>query len=118
MEEQKIPPREKVIPPQKPGEKPTSKVEKTMPKPQKSLTPAKPASPPLRAGKYRHYMGDFYELITIVLDSETEEELVLYKQLKPKDEFPEGQLWVRPKKNFSELLKANGKTVQRFEYIG
>lgn len=45
-------------------------------------------------GKYRHYKGNEYELISVVKHSETLEELVIYKSLST------GEMWARPKTLF------------------
>lgn len=63
-------------------------------------------------GKYRHYKGQFYEVLGVVRHSETLEELVLYKALY---ENRTSALWVRPIRMFLENVKVNGKPVPRFE---
>ena len=70
----------------------------------------------LRPGKYRHYKGKYYEVITIVRHSETLEELVLYKTLYV-SEFGENSLWVRPKKMFMEQVEVDGRMIPRFEPV-
>ncbi len=67
----------------------------------------------LKAGLYRHYKGNRYEVIDIVHHSETEEELVLYRAL-----YGEQSLWVRPLAMFAESVNVDGLTVPRFAYIG
>ena len=67
----------------------------------------------LKAGLYRHYKGNRYEVIDIVRHSETEEELVLYRAL-----YGEGGLWVRPLSMFTENVHVDGLSVPRFAYIG
>lgn len=67
----------------------------------------------IKKGKYRHYKGNEYEVLYIARHSETLEELVVYKAL-----YGEGDIWVRPKSMWNETVKADGKTVKRFEYIG
>ena len=64
----------------------------------------------IELGKYKHYKGNFYEVIGIVKHSETLEDLVLYKQL-----YAEGALWVRPLTMFLETVTVDGQTKQRFE---
>lgn len=65
----------------------------------------------LKPGKYKHYKGEFYEVIGIARHSETLEELVVYKALYQ----PEGEnLWVRPLKMFTEEIEIEGKKVKRF----
>ncbi len=63
-----------------------------------------------KLGKYKHFKGNMYEVIGIAKDSETQEEMVVYKN-------PEGGLWVRPKKMFLEDVTRDGKTMKRFEFI-
>lgn len=46
-------------------------------------------------GIYRHFKGDYYLVERIVIDSETKEEMVLYKAL-----YEEGISYVRPKSMF------------------
>ncbi len=67
---------------------------------------------PVRIGKYRHYKGNEYEVIGIAKDSETLEELVVYRAL-----YGEFELWVRSRLNFEEIIEVNGKPTRRFEPI-
>lgn len=46
-------------------------------------------------GKYRHYNGGEYEIISLARHSETLEELVIYKSLAT------GDIWARPKSIFT-----------------
>jgi hypothetical protein len=66
----------------------------------------------IELGKYRHYKGNYYEVIGLVRHSETLEELVLYKQL-----YGEGALWVRPLLMFMETVTIEGQTKPRFEKV-
>lgn len=72
----------------------------------------------IKPGKYRHYKGKLYEVMEIVLHSETLEEMVLYKALYNSPRFGENRLWVRPAKMFAETVIVNGKSIPRFEYVG
>ena len=67
----------------------------------------------IRKGKYRHFKGNEYEVIGTARHSETLEEMVVYKAL-----YGEGGLWVRPASMWNETVKRDGKTYQRFEFIG
>lgn len=71
----------------------------------------------IKLGKYRHYKRGMYEVIGVARHSETEEELVVYRQLYP-SKFPKGTLWARPKKMFLEEVEIKGGKVPRFKYIG
>lgn len=65
------------------------------------------------AGRYRHYKGKEYTVIGIARHSETEEEMVVYRQ-----EYGDHRLWVRPKAMFVEMVEVNGQSVPRFQYLG
>jgi len=64
-------------------------------------------------GRYRHYKGNEYTVIGIARHSETEEEMVVYRQ-----EYGDHGLWVRPKTMFTETVQVNGQAVPRFQYLG
>lgn len=53
-----------------------------------------------RIATHRHYKGGLYRVIGVARHSETEERLVVYEQLWPK----ERSLWVRPEAMFEETL--------------
>lgn len=67
----------------------------------------------IKPGRYRHFKGKEYEVIGIAKHSETEEEMVVYRQL-----YGEFGLWVRPASMWEEIIERDGKTYQRFTYIG
>lgn len=66
----------------------------------------------MKTGRYRHYKGNEYTVLGIARHSETEEELVVYRQ-----EYGERGLWVRPKAMFLETVNVNGKQVPRFAAV-
>ncbi|AOJ73208.1 MULTISPECIES: DUF1653 domain-containing protein [Burkholderia] len=53
-----------------------------------------------RIATHRHYKGGLYRVVGVARHSETEESLVVYEQLWPK----ERSLWVRPEAMFNETL--------------
>lgn len=67
----------------------------------------------IRPGRYRHFKGREYEVLGIARHSETEEEMVVYRQL-----YGEYSLWVRPASMWNELVTRDGRTQPRFVYIG
>lgn len=64
-------------------------------------------------GRYRHYKGKEYTVIGVARHSETEEELVVYRQ-----EYGDHSLWVRPKAMFLESVEVNGEMIPRFKHLG
>ena len=64
-------------------------------------------------GRYRHFKGNEYEVIGIAKNSETLEDMVIYKAL-----YGEGELWVRPASMWNETVERDGKVYKRFEFIG
>lgn len=69
---------------------------------QKTITP----------GRYRHFKGNEYEVLTIARHSETTEPMVVYKAL-----YGEGGIWVRPADMWNETVVRDGITYQRFTRI-
>ena len=67
----------------------------------------------IKPGRYRHFKGREYEVIGVAKHSETEEEMVVYRQL-----YGEHGLWVRPASMWEEKVERDGKTYTRFTYIG
>jgi len=61
-------------------------------------------------GRYRHYKGQEYTVLGIARHSETEEELVVYRQ-----EYGDRGLWVRPRSMFLEMVEVDGRSRPRFE---
>ena len=60
-------------------------------------------------GRYRHYKGNFYQVIGIARHSESDELLVVYRPL-----YGEMGLWVRPLAMFTETVCVEGVNVPRF----
>jgi len=67
----------------------------------------------IRPGRYRHYKGNEYEVIGLARHSETEERMVVYRQL-----YGDRSLWVRPLDMFMENVMVDGRNVPRFAWIG
>ena len=65
-------------------------------------------------GTYQHYKGNFYEVIGLARDSETLEELVVYRALYKSADFGDQALWIRPKTEFLGKVIVNGKEILRF----
>ena len=60
-------------------------------------------------GIYRHFKGNYYELLGVARHSETLEELVVYRAL-----YGARGLWVRPLSMWNETVMKDGKPVPRF----
>ncbi len=67
---------------------------------------------PVTLGRYRHFKGNEYEVIGIAKDSETLEEIVVYKAL-----YGDFGLWTRSRRNFEEIVERDGKKQRRFTKI-
>ena len=61
---------------------------------------------------FRHFRGNLYRLVGFAKDSETLEEMVVYRAL-----YGERGLWVRPAEMFFETVERAGKTMKRFELV-
>lgn len=65
------------------------------------------------AGIYRHFKGNYYEVVGIAIDVDSKEEFILYRQMY--DVFG---YWMRPKDMFlGERMTENGP-VARFTKVG
>jgi len=60
--------------------------------------------------EFKHFKGNLYRLEGFAKDSETLEELVVYRAL-----YGERGLWVRPAKMFFETIERDGTRMKRFE---
>lgn len=63
-------------------------------------------------GRYRHYKGPEYEVLCEARHSETEELLVVYRQL-----YGDGGVWVRPRAMWDEPVEVDGRVVPRFRPV-
>ena len=62
--------------------------------------------------EFRHFKGGHYRIEGFARDSETLEEMVVYRAL-----YGEHGLWVRPAKMFFETVEREGKKMKRFELV-
>ena len=70
------------------------------------------SSAALTPGRYRHYKGADYLVIGVARHSETEETLVVYRQL-----YGDRALWVRPLAMFTEEVEVAGRRQPRFAFV-
>ncbi len=64
------------------------------------------------AGRWRHFKGKEYEVLTIARHSETLEPMVVYQAL-----YGEGGVWVRPASMWNETVERDGRIYKRFEKL-
>lgn len=67
-----------------------------------------------RAGQYwRHYKGKLYYIISIAKHTETEEEMVVYRDTTYND-----KVWCRPMSMWKDkVIDSEGKVVDRFTHL-
>lgn len=66
----------------------------------------------IKLGKYRHFKGNYYEVIGIAKNSETLEDTVVYRAL-----YGDNGLWVRPASMWNETVFRDGKEYKRFTFL-
>ena len=66
-----------------------------------------------KPGRYRHYKGNEYELLSLAKHSETLGDMVVYRAM-----YGEYGVWVRPASMWNEVIERDGKHMRRFTYIG
>ena len=66
----------------------------------------------IKLGKYKHFKGNYYEVIALAKHSETLEDMIVYKAL-----YGEHGMWVRPASMWNEEVEVDGVKVKRFEYV-
>lgn len=72
-----------------------------------------PTQPPsIDPGVYEHCKGHRYEVLTTARHSETEEWVVVYRQL-----YGDHGTWVRPAAMFTESVEHEGRRVPRFRRV-
>ena len=66
-------------------------------------------------GEYIHSKtGNPYQVIAVGKNCETLEEMVVYEALYDN---PDGKIWIRPLKSFTEKVVVNGKKTPRFRKV-
>ena len=66
----------------------------------------------IRPGIYRHFKGNEYEVLFTAKNSETTEEMVVYRAL-----YGDGDIWVRPASMWDEEVERDGVKFKRFVFL-
>jgi hypothetical protein len=68
--------------------------------------------------RYKHYKGGEYTVLHIGrLESNPEEEYVVYRMEYDTPDYPRGTVWLRERKNFEERVLIEGNSVERFTLL-
>lgn len=63
-------------------------------------------------GKYRHFKNKKYETLCVAINTETDEEMMVYRGL-----YGNYEIWARPLSMFLGYKEENGKQIKRFKKI-
>lgn len=72
----------------------------------------------IKLGKYLHYKGKMYDVLFIARNSDTLEEMVIYRGLYDDKRFGKKPVWARSVRSFLENVVVDGKIVPRFKFLG
>ncbi|MGI6317068.1 MAG: DUF1653 domain-containing protein [Christensenellales bacterium] len=65
----------------------------------------------IKKGRYRHFKGRVYDVVGSATNSETLEEVIVYRSAE------DGTLWVRPASMWNETVARDGKLMPRFTLL-
>ncbi|OGH02479.1 MAG: hypothetical protein A2798_02395 [Candidatus Levybacteria bacterium RIFCSPHIGHO2_01_FULL_37_17] len=68
-------------------------------------------------GVYKHFKGHIVKVIALGRHSETREWYVVYEKTDDGDGYKKGDVWIRTKEMFLEIVERDGKKFPRFELI-
>ncbi|WP_432405997.1 DUF1653 domain-containing protein [Wukongibacter sp. M2B1] len=61
--------------------------------------------------EYKHYKGGIYKVTNIATHTETEEILVIYKEIES------NKVWARPRDMFEDTVEIDGEIINRFSQL-
>lgn len=67
----------------------------------------------IKPGHYRHFKGNEYEVLYTAKNSESLEDMVVYRAL-----YGEHGIWVRPASMWNDIVERDGIKQKRFTLIG
>lgn len=67
----------------------------------------------IQPGRWRHFKGGEYVVLSMATHSETLEPMVVYRAL-----YGDGTIWVRPAAMWNETVVQNGTKFRRFTFLG
>ena len=66
----------------------------------------------IKRGLYRHFKGNYYELVDFAYHSEDMSCMVIYRAL-----YGDRAIWVRPADMWEEYVERDGVRMRRFEFV-
>lgn len=66
----------------------------------------------IKKGLYRHFKGNYYELVGFAYHSEDMSCMVVYRAL-----YGDREMWVRPVSMWEEYVERDGERYRRFEFV-
>ena len=66
----------------------------------------------IKPGRYRHFKGNEYEVLYLAKNSETLEDMVVYRAL-----YGEKSVWVRPASMWNDKVMHKGRVILRFTFL-
>lgn len=67
----------------------------------------------IKLGRYKHFKGNEYTVLGVAKNSETLEDMVIYRA-----EYGAREFWVRPASMWNETVERDGKIFKRFVFLG
>ena len=66
----------------------------------------------IESGRYKHFKGNYYQVLYVAKHSETEELHVVYQP-----EYGDRDIWIRPLAMFDQEIERDGKLIKRFTKV-